>query len=215
MLIADDQYLFAESLQTVLSLRSKDFTVANVVANGREALEWIRANQADVVLMDVRMPEMDGVEATRRIIEEFPEQKIVMLTTFRDDQYVHQALNYGAVGYVLKNTPLEDLMDIIRTAKHGVVQISPDLVAGLVSRKTAPVDENHRPEWITFLSSREKEVLQLMAEGLDNRHIAEKLYIAPQTVKNHVSQIYEKIGTRDRMEAVRLVRDLGKDLRVL
>ena len=222
LLIVDDQKLFAESLETVLSLRFDRFDVLALVENGREALDWVRGHPFDVILMDVRMPVMDGVEATERIRAEFPDARIVMLTTFKDDEYVYQALKNGAMGYVLKNTPVEDLAATIEAAHHGVVQISPDLVPGLVSHSSAaasavsaddaPVE---RPAWLAFLSAREKEILQLMAEGLDNRSIAERLFIAPQTVKNHVSQIYSKIGTKDRMEAVRLVRELGKDLRLL
>jgi DNA-binding NarL/FixJ family response regulator len=221
LLIVDDQYLFAESLETVLTLRYDHFEVVGIVNNGKEAVEWVRSNSFDLILMDVRMPVMDGVEATRIIRSELPESKIVMLTTFRDDEYVYQALKHGAVGYVLKNTPVEDLATTIQAAFHGVVQISPDLVPSLVShmsKDSGSFTEStaiERPSWISFLSAREKEILQLMAEGLDNRHIAEKLYLAPQTVKNHVSQIYSKIGTKDRMEAVRLVQDLGKDLRLL
>lgn len=219
LLIVDDQKLFAESLETVLSLRFGNFEVAGVVGNGREALEWVQQHAFDVILMDVRMPVMDGVEATRRIREEFPEDRIVMLTTFKDDEYVLQALKNGAMGYVLKNTPVEDLAATIEAARHGLVQLSPDLVPGLVDRPDPPVEIDEgpveRPEWIAFLSAREKEILQLMAEGLDNTSISEKLFIAPQTVKNHVSQIYSKIGTKDRMEAVRLVQELKKDLRLL
>ncbi len=224
LLIVDDQYLFAERLDTVLTLRTDRFKVMGVMNNGKEALDWVRSNDFDLILMDVRMPVMDGVEATRLIRKELPDSKIVMLTTFRDDEYVYQALKYGAVGYVLKNTPVEDLITIIEAAFHGVVQISPDLVPSLVSHlsmdsegisASEESEEIVRPSWISFLSAREKEILQLMAEGMDNRHIAEKLYLAPQTVKNHVSMIYSKIGTKDRMEAVRLVQDLRKDLRLL
>ncbi len=224
LLIVDDQYLFAESLETVLTLRTDRFEVMGIVNNGKEALDWVRSNDFDLILMDVRMPVMDGVEATRLIRKEFSDSKIVMLTTFRDDEYVYQALKYGAVGYVLKNTPVEDLITTIEAAFHGVVQISPDLVPSLVSHlskeskgisSSEESEEIERPSWIGFLSAREKEILQLMAEGMDNRHIAEKCYLAPQTVKNHVSQIYSKIGTKDRMEAVLLVQDLKKDLRLL
>jgi DNA-binding NarL/FixJ family response regulator len=221
LLIVDDQYLFAESLETVLTLRTDHFDVAGIAGNGREALEWVRTNNVDIILMDVRMPVMDGVEATRLIKTEQPEVKIVMLTTFRDDEYVYQALKYGAAGYILKNTPIEDLITTIEAAYHGLVQISPDLIPSLVAHYRADLGVSEgtgsgdRPVWISYLTAREKEILQLMAEGLDNTRIAGKLFLAPQTVKNHVSQIYSKIGTKDRMEALRLVRDLGRDLRLL
>ncbi|MDT8298483.1 MAG: response regulator transcription factor, partial [Spirochaetaceae bacterium] len=133
LLIVDDQLLFAESLETVLTLRSDKFEVAGIVNNGREALDWVVSNHADIILMDVRMPVMDGVEATRLIREIVPDAKIVMLTTFRDDEYVYQALKDGAVGYMLKNTPVEDLFSTVEAASHGVVQISPELLPGIVS----------------------------------------------------------------------------------
>ena len=221
LLIADDQRLFAESLQTVLTTRFDRFSVCGIVENGLEAVEWVRSHDFDVILMDVRMPVMDGVEAARTIHAEFPRARIVMLTTFKDDNYVYQALKNGAIGYVLKNTPVEDLAATIEAAHHGVVQLSSDLVPNLVSHyrpeDNRPEDsaDFQPPQWISFLSAREKEILQLMAEGLSNPAIAERLFIAPQTVKNHVSQIYGKVGAKDRMEAVRLVQDLKKDLRLL
>lgn len=221
LLIVDDQYLFAESLQTVLTTRFSRFTVCGIVENGLQAVEWVKNHSFDVILMDVRMPVMDGVEAARAIRAEFPRSRILMLTTFKDDNYVYQALKNGAIGYVLKNTPVEDLAAAIEAAHHGVVQFSPDLLPNLVSRcrpEERESEENadfKRPEWIAFLSPREKEILQLMAEGLSNPDIARRLFIAPQTVKNHVSQIYGKVGAKDRMEAVRLVQHLKKDLRLL
>ena len=216
LLIVDDQYLFAESLQTVLTLRSDErFEVLAILGNGAEALEWIQSHEVDLVLMDVRMPVMDGVEAVRLIRKQVPEMKIVMLTTFRDDEYVFQALSHGAVGYMLKNTPVEDLITTIDAASRGVVQISPELLPTLVREGKPPLESSNRPEWISYLSGREKEILQCMAEGFGNKAIAERLFLAPQTVKNHVSQIYSKLGTKDRMEAVRLVRELQRDLRLL
>lgn len=219
VLITDDQVLFAESLQTVLNSRAREIHVVGVVSNGRKAVEFVREHPVDVVLMDVRMPEMDGVEATREILAGHPGIRIVMLTTFRDDDYVYRSLEHGAVGYVLKNTPIEDLIATILAASHGVVQISPDLVPGIVSHyrndATRTVAQGERPRWLTYLTHREREVLQLMAVGKDNHEIAEQLNLARQTVKNYVSQIYEKLGTKDRMEAVKLVQDLGVDLRLL
>ncbi len=219
ILIADDQALFAESLKTVLDSRAKELTVIGVVENGREAVAWVAEHDVDVVLMDVRMPEMNGVEATRRIMTEKPTTRIVMLTTFQDDTFVYRSLEHGAVGYVLKNTPIEDLIATIVAASRGVVQISPDLVPNLVAHyRSDAVRElrpDERPDWLRFLTHREKEILQLMATGLDNHEIAARLNLALQTVKNYVSQIYDKLGTKDRMDAVKLVQDLGVDLRLL
>jgi len=219
LLLVDDQFLFAESLETVLTSRYDDLNVVGVVTDGAAAVEFVMSHDVDLVLMDVRMPGMDGVEATRRIIDARPEVRIIMLTTFQDDRFVFKSLDYGAIGYVLKNTPIEDLITTIRAAARGVVQISPDIVPQIVARyRHGPSPEEigtERPEWIGYLTGREKEILQHMANGEDNHAIAETLHLALQTVKNHVSQIYDKLGTKDRMEAVRLVRELGVDLRLL
>ena len=219
LLLVDDHVLFAESLETVLTSRYSDMVVDGVVSNGEEAVAFVRDHDVDVVLMDVRMPAMDGVEATRRITHMKPSTRIIMLTTFQDDQFVFKSLDYGAIGYVLKNTPIEDLIATIRAARHGVVQISPDIVPQLVARyrSTGPPSptQSERPAWLAYLTAREKEILQHMANGKDNHAIAADLHLALQTVKNHVSQIYDKLGTTDRMDAVRLVKDLGVDLRLL
>lgn len=219
VLLVDDQHLFVESLETVLSSRCDDMHVVGIATTGAEAVEFATHHQLDVILMDVRMPVMDGVEATRQIKALVPEIKIVMLTTFSDDQFVYRSLDYGAVGYVLKNTAVEDLIITIRAAQRGFVQISPDIIPQLVDRyrrETSPSDAPlQRPSWLSYLTPREKEILQLMANGRDNHEIADRLSLALQTVKNHVSQIYDKLGTTDRMEAVRLVQDLKVDLRLL
>lgn len=219
VLLVDDQYLFAESLETVLRSRYQDIIVDGVVTDGSEAITFCRDHDVDVVLMDVRMPGIDGVEATRRILENKPKTRIIMLTTFQDDRFVFKSLDYGAIGYVLKNTPIEDLITTIRAAQRGVVQISPDIIPQLVARyqvRSAAADAvEHPPEWLSYLTAREREILQHMANGEDNHAIAARLHLALQTVKNHVSQIYDKLGTKDRMEAVRLVQEVGADLRLL
>ena len=219
LLLVDDHRLFAESLETVLTSRCEDMAVAGVVGNGALAVAFVEANDVDVILMDVRMPEMDGVEATRRIVDRKPSIRIIMLTTFQDDQFVFKSLDYGAIGYVLKNTPIEDLIVTIRAARHGVVQISPDIVPQLVAHyrehENRAAMKTDTPLWLRYLTAREKEILQHMANGKDNHAIADELHLAPQTVKNHVSRIYDKLGAKDRIDAVRLVNDLGIDLRLL
>ena len=219
LLLVDDHRLFAESLETVLTSRCDDMAVVGVVANGARAVAFVETNVVDVILMDVRMPEMDGVEATRRIVDRKPSIRIIMLTTFQDDQFVFKSLDYGAIGYVLKNTPIEDLIATIRAACHGVVQISPDIVPQLVAhyreRGNRASMKTDAPLWLRYLTAREKEILQHMANGQDNHAIAGELHLALQTVKNHVSQIYDKLGAKDRIDAVRLVNDLGIDLRLL
>jgi len=227
VLIVDDQVLFAESLETVLTMRSENIRVAGIASNGQEAVDMAGSlPRVDLILMDVRMPGMDGVKAAGIIRKKYPHIKVIMLTTFKDDEYVFEALQYGISGYMLKNTPVTELIATIQAARDGAIQISPDVADALVRRSqpetaagsgaagSVPIGRG-RPEWLGHLSSREKEILQLMAEGFDNRTISERLFLAPQTIKNHVSQIYSKIGTHDRMQAVRLVSQCGCDLRLM
>ena len=172
------------------------------------------------VLMDVRMPVMNGVESTKLIKEGYPETKVLMLTTFDDDQYVVDALRLGAVGYLLKDMPPMELISAVRAVYEGGVLISPKVATKLVNKLKAISEKeleelniNNRDaiSWADELSSREKRILQLMARGLDNKEIAKTLYIAEQTVKNHVSIIYSKLGVRDRVQASRLVIEAGLD----
>jgi DNA-binding NarL/FixJ family response regulator len=244
ILLVDDQMLFVESLKTVLETRAQDITVAGVASNGAQALELVGALHPDMVLMDVRMPVMNGVESTRLIKEQFPETKVLMLTTFDDDQYVVEALRFGAVGYLLKDMPPAELISAVRAIHEGGVLISPKVASKIVERLTNPGEkESNNPAgslgatstgsngsvgvtpsaggngyigaenstWVNDLSNREKKILQLMAQGLDNKEIAKTLFIAEQTVKNHVSIIYSKLGVRDRVQASRLVIEAGLD----
>jgi len=205
ILLADDQRLFVENLKTVLEHQDEEIEVVATAANGEEAVRLTLEHHPDLVLMDVRMPVMDGVEATRRIHQEDPNQPILVLTTFDDDAYVHDALAYGAVGYLLKNIPSRMLLASIRGVMAGTVQLSPDVVSRLISPSTP------RPEPETFpiekLSSREREVLFLMSRGYDNPSIAERLCLSEQTVKNHISHIYRKLGVHERIAVMQAARD--------
>ncbi|MCL6590382.1 MAG: response regulator transcription factor [Firmicutes bacterium] len=230
LLLVDDQKLFVESLKTVIETRTQDMTVAGLAFNGAQALEKVGDLHPDIVLMDVRMPVMSGVESTRLIKERYPETKVLMLTTFDDDQYVVEALRFGAVGYLLKDMPPAELISAVRAIHEGGVLISPKVAAKIVEKLTGPgepggVNTNCSAgysssaggyslggkAWLNDLSGREKKILQLMAQGLDNKEIAKALYIAEQTVKNHVSLIYSKLGVRDRVQASRLVIEAGLD----
>jgi len=212
VLLVDDQVLFAESLKTVLETRAKDINIVGVAYDGLQALKFVEKEHPDIVLMDVRMPNMDGVETTRILIEKYPEIQIVMLTTFDDDEYVHEALHHGAAGYLLKDIPPYELITAVRAVKEGSVLISPVIAKKLVDQsfnidhKISAEDEspNTNSNWIETLSKREKEVLHLIAQGYDNREIAESLFIAEQTVKNHVSVIYSKLGASNRMQAMKM-----------
>lgn len=217
IVLVDDQTLFVESLRTVLETRADDMRVVGVANDGNQAVEVVAETCPDVVLMDVRMPGMNGVESTKLIKERYPDIRVLMLTTFDDDQYVIEALRLGAVGYLLKNMPPAELISAIRAVYEGGVLISAQVANKLVGLLTNPqnkTEEHHENNLIRSLvnqlSSREKEILQLMAEGLDNKEIAKKLYIAEQTVKNYVSVIYSKLGVRDRVQASRMVLESEK-----
>jgi DNA-binding NarL/FixJ family response regulator len=222
VLLVDDQVLFVESLRTVLETRATDFEVVGVALSGREAIRLVVEKQPDIILMDVRMPDMDGVEATKIIREAYPDIHVLMLTTFDDDVYVVEALNHGAAGYLLKDIPPEELIVSLRAVCSGSIIISPQ-VANKVLRaregdasaeegaETRPTQSGEN-SFLRFLSRREIEILRLIGEGADNVLIARKLSIAEQTVKNHVSVIYSKLHVHNRMQAMKLVNSLKSRL---
>ncbi len=221
VLLADDQVLFVESLRTVLETRATDFEVVGVALSGREAIRLVVEKQPDIILMDVRMPDMDGVEATKIIHEAYPDIHVLMLTTFDDDVYVVEALNHGAAGYLLKDIPPEELIVSLRAVCSGSVIISPQVANKVLRARegdTAPDEGETRPApsadnpFLRFLSRREVEILRLIGEGADNTLIARKLSIAEQTVKNHVSVIYSKLHVHNRMQAMKLASSLKSHL---
>jgi DNA-binding NarL/FixJ family response regulator len=204
VLIADDQVLFAEGLRTILESRTEDITVVGIARDGREAVELTGTHLPDIVLMDVRMPRLDGVEATKAIHASHPDIKIMMLTTFDDDEYVRFSLAYGAIGYLLKNRPPAELIASIRAVMSGVMQIDPAVSKSLirdVRARDIPKDEFMR--YLGLLTHREKDVLKLLVEACDNRQISERMGIAEQTVRNYVSLIYSKLGIENRIEIMR------------
>jgi len=164
----------------------------------------------DIILMDIRMPGMSGVECTRIVRERFPAVQIMMLTTFDDDEYIRQALGHGAVGYLLKDADPMFLISAIRSVKRGGVLIAPQVAKKLLGRIAVrgPGEERQRAA-LDSLSRREHEVLIHLAKGLANREIADALFIAEQTVKNHVSEIYAKLGVHDRAQALLLALEAG------
>ncbi|OQY33465.1 MAG: DNA-binding response regulator [Spirochaetaceae bacterium 4572_59] len=216
VLLVDDQVLFVETLKTVIEIRSDDIEIVGLAYNGKEAIEKAENLQPDIILMDVRMPELDGVQAAIRIHKKQPDIRIMMLTTFDDDDYVHDALAGGAVGYLLKNMPSSDLMNSIRAVNNGILQISPAVASQLVKKKDSLPEEEStlartNEEIINYdiekLSRREREILYLMSRGYDNSAIGVKLFIADQTVKNHISRIYHKLKIHDRMSAMKAARN--------
>lgn len=210
ILIADDQVLFADNLKLMLETLTNDLQVVGIAYNGAQAIELVDSLIPDIVLMDVRMPHTDGVQATRIIKRSYPEQKIIMLTTFIDDSYVESALNHGAEGYLLKNIRPEQLISAIRAVHGGSVLLSPALVSRLMHKQDedSPVDPESASirETIAKMGNREKEILGLIAQGYTNKKIAEKLFISDPTVRNYISAIYAKLGSKDRLEVMTLAR---------
>jgi DNA-binding NarL/FixJ family response regulator len=213
VLIADDQSLFLESLSTFLHNYAEDIEVVGLAKNGAEALEKAAELRPDIVLMDVHMPVMDGVEATGRLIESQPGVKILILSTYDEDEYVRKALKLGASGYLLKDISPTELIASIRALKSGAVQISPQIVAKLMkslsAEEASPIRElAERYEWFESLTRREREIFTLIATGYDNAQIAEELHLAEHTVRNHVSMIYSKLEVQDRFQIIQLANKL-------
>jgi DNA-binding NarL/FixJ family response regulator len=213
VLIADDQSLFLESLSTFLHNYAEDIQVVGLAKNGEEALEKAAELEPDIVLMDVHMPVMDGVEATRRLIEARPGVKILILSTYDEDEYVRKALKLGAAGYLLKDISPTELIASIRALKSGAVQISPQIVSKLmqsiVADEPTPVSAlAERLEWFESLTRREREIFALIATGYDNSQIAASLHIAEHTVRNHVSMIYSKLEVQDRFQIIQLANKI-------
>ena len=209
ILLVDDQRLMREGLRTLLELED-DLEIAGEAANGREALALYEREQPDVVLMDIRMPEMDGVEATRRLRQRWPDAQVIILTTFDDDEYVFDGLRAGAQGYLLKAVSADELADAIRTVAAGGALIDPSVTRKVVAefaRLSRPASKTALPP--EPLSEREMEVLKLLAEGLTNREIAQRLFLAEGTVKNYVSHILDKLDARDRTQAALRAREMG------
>ncbi len=209
ILIADDQSLFREGLHTLLSVQP-EFEVVGEASNGEEVLKLAAEQQPDVVLMDLRMPGIDGVSATRMLHEKYPQVKVIVLTTFDDDEDVFEGLRAGAVGYLLKDVPSSKLFEAIRAAAKGEYFLLPSITAKIVSElKRVSAPGVKRGEMVEALSGREMEVLKLVSGAMSNREIAEILVISEGTVKNHLSNILAKLSARDRLQAVEIARRIG------
>ena len=207
VLIADDQRLMREGLATLLAL-ADDIDIIAQAGDGVEAIELAKAQRPDVILMDIQMPHVNGVEATRTIRSLLPATQIIILTTFDNEEYLLEGLRAGACGYLLKDMPSEQLADAIRSAAKGQSPIGPEMARKLVNLVThSPIVT--APPVASELSEREIEVLRLVADGLSNKEIAEKLFIAEGTAKNHVSSILSKLEARDRAQAVARAKELN------
>ncbi|MBM4422086.1 MAG: response regulator transcription factor [Chloroflexi bacterium] len=209
-LLVDDQSLFREGLRTLLSIQP-DIEVVGEAANGEEAIRLAEKLTPSVILMDLQMPALDGAAATRRIHAAHPECRVIVLTTFDDDERVFEGLRAGAVGYLLKDAPSEKLVEAIRAAARGESFLQPSVAAKVVAefaRLAAKPSAQSEP-LVEPLSDREIEVLKLIANGASNKEIAAQLVIAEGTVKNHVTNILGKMGVRDRTQAAMKAKELG------
>lgn len=210
LLLVDDQALFREGLRTLLSTRPELEVVAEA-ENGEEGLRLAAQHQPHVVLMDLRMPVLDGVSATRRLKENLPDCKVIVLTTFDDDELVFDGLRAGAVGYLLKDVSMDKLVEAIHAAARGEYFLQPSITAKVMAEfsrttRSSPTNNEALEE---PLSTRELEILRLVSNGLSNKEIADTLVIAEGTVKNHLTSILGKLQARDRMQAVIKARELG------
>ena len=232
VVLVDDQVLFVESLRTVIQSRAEDFRIVGVFYDAESAIRSVAELEPDLVLMDVRMPGTDGVQATRRILEEATETRVVMLTTYEEDDYVRQAVKHGATGYLLKDMPPDALLACMRSAINGQFQIPSKFAprfldlpgAGPATGAVAPAPgapvgtgtaagnaagnpgAEDLPDWLYELSRKERMILRLIIEGYENHEIAERVYLAPQTVKNYISKLYTKAEVDSRPHLIKISR---------
>ncbi len=208
VLLVDDQSLFREGLHTLLSAQS-DMDVVGEAANGSEALALAASQRPHIVLMDLRMPLLDGVSATRTLHQTQPDCRVIILTTFDDDENVFDGLRAGAVGYLLKDAPSEKRFEAIRAAARGESFLQPSIAAKVIAEFARLSVPSKGAALAEPLSERELEILRLIANGASNREIATALVIAEGTVKNHVTSILGKLQVNDRMQAVLKAKELG------
>jgi DNA-binding NarL/FixJ family response regulator len=211
VLLVDDQALFREGLNTLLSIHS-DIEVVGEANNGEEAIQIAAQTNPDVILMDLRMPILDGAAATRRLAQIQPDSRVIVLTTFDDDEHIFDGLRAGAVGYLLKDVSSNKLVEAIRAAASGQSFLQPSVAAKVINEFTRvtsaqPLTSSSQP-LVEPLSERELEVLQQVATGASNKEIAAELFITEGTVKNHLTNILGKLGVRDRTQAALKAKEL-------
>ncbi len=218
LLLVDDQSLICQGLKAMLSLEA-DLEVIGTADNGEMAIEQVGTLKPDVVLMDLRMPVMDGREATRLIAQQFPDVKVLVLSTFDDDRYIADSIRAGAKGYLLKDMPSEELAQAIRVVHQGYTQMGPGLLEKLMSNSVPRPEDVLEPDSVSQelpkefaqLTPREREVLELVALGLTNRDIAQQLYISEGTVKTHVTHLLTRLNLRNRAQLAIHAYSLGKN----
>lgn len=212
IMLVDDQMLLREGLKTIINLQD-DMEVICEAENGEVAMRQMRANPADVILMDIRMPVLDGVEATRIIKQKHPATAIIILTTFDDDDYIIDALSYGADGYLLKDIDGLHLVRAVQEAYHGNMMMPARIASKLALRLSGQKTGNltQAPESLahsSILTEREEQIARLLAQNMANRQIARKLFLSEGTVKNYISEIYSKLGTSNRDQAIMLIKQM-------
>jgi DNA-binding NarL/FixJ family response regulator len=203
ILLAEDQTLMRQGLKTILELES-DFQVLHEASDGQQATRLALQSRPDIILMDIQMPQMNGVDATATICRAWPRARIIILTTFDRDDYVFQGVRAGAVGYLLKDVPAQTLIETIRRVHDGEIFIQPEIAS-----RTLRIALHSPAELVEPLSDREREVLVMLAQGIPNKEIADKLRLAEGTVKNHVSNILGKLQAQNRTEAADIARKKG------
>jgi DNA-binding NarL/FixJ family response regulator len=211
ILLTDDQSLFREALRTLLSLQA-DFEIVAEAENGERALALARTHKPDVILMDLRMPVMGGVEATRRVMAAVPATKVVVLTTFEEDEEIFEAMRAGALGYLLKACSADKLNESVRAAAKGAAVLEPAVTARMMAelnRLSAREGKKVSQTLADPLSERELGVLKLLAAGCSNKEIGAKLNITEGTVKNHMTNVLGKLGVQDRTQAALRAREMG------
>ena len=208
VVLVDDEAMVRVGLRMVLTAEP-DIEVVGEAADGGAAVEVVEAASPDVVLMDVRMPDVDGIEGARRVLARFPEVKVVVLTTFDEDEYVEAALRAGVSGFLLKVAPPERLIDAVRTVAAGGGLLDPGVTRRVIESFAAAPQRTRRAERLDALTERERDVLRLIGRGLSNGEIAAELFLGETTVKTHVSNVLAKLGLRDRVQAVVAAYETG------
>lgn len=202
VLLVDDQVILTEGLKMILS-REEDINICGVANDGRKAYELCKWNKPNIVLMDIKMPEMDGAKATKLIKQDFPDIKVIVLTTFNDDEYIYEALKNGASGYLLKDATPQEIAKAVRTVYEGGALIQPEVATKVISKFSEMAKESrceNIDKRVELLTNREKGICRLVGEGKNNKELAKELYLSEGTIKNHITKILNKLGLRDRTQ---------------
>lgn len=202
LLLVDDQDILVEGLKLILGME-EDIEISGTANNGKKAYEFCKWNMPDVVLMDIQMPELNGVEVTKMIRRDFPRVKVIVLTTFNDDEYIYDALKNGASGYLLKDTSPSEIARAVRTVYNGGALIQSEVAVKVIDKFSELAKEKREKSIdprVDLLTDREKDICRLIAEGKNNKEIADELFLSQGTVKNHITRVLIKLDLRDRTQ---------------